>query len=474
MRLGSLALACALSAALLPAGAAAQDLLGVWRAASQHDRKLAVARAEHGASQTLREQADALWRPNLALSLGAGLGAQDTAMRGARFSAPGMGQVDEARFATSVNAGLATRVGIVAQQPLVNATRDAQRTQLQLGADMGEIAWRGAQTELMLRTAERYFALALADERVRVIERQVRAVGSARTEAHDRFQLGASPVTDTHEADAALAGVRAQQSAAALEAGIQRQALADSSGLAQPTAQLPVSQLVDLATDSLPSWLQAAESDNPRLRLLAQAVGVAQEKRRERGALGSATVDLIAQAAHERIAGSGDFGSARNRQLNGMVGVQVNIPLYTGGMREAQEREAAERVNQARAELDAAREEVAQQVRAAWHGLQAGTARITALQQGLTASAARLDATRLGREVGDRTTLDVLNAENDHAQAALALAQARVDQVLTRLRLAALADRLDEDLLAQLSATLAPAAAAGAPGAAPADRVNHS
>ena len=454
MKLRCLAFACGLAAALLPPSAWAQDLLSVWRAAAQQDRKLAVARAEHGASQTLREQAEALWRPNVGLNLGAGLGTQDTAMRGARFSAPGLGQVDEARFATSVNAGLATRVGIVAQQPLLNAARDAQRAQLRLGADMGETAWRGAQTELMLRTAERYFALAVAEERVRVIERQARAVDSARVEAHDRFQLGASPVTDTHEADAALAGVRAQQSAAALEASIQRQMLADSSGLAQPIAHLPVRPLA--AADALASWLQAADADNPRLRLLSQAVGVAEQKLRERGAAGSPTVDLVAQAAHERMAGSGDFGAARNRQLNGMVGVQLNIPLYTGGMVEAQAREAAERINKARAELDAAREEVGQQVRAAWQGLQAGAARISALEQGLGASAARLDSTRMGRAVGDRTTLDVLNAENDHAQAALALAQARSDQVLTRLRLAALADRLDEDLLAQVNAALVP------------------
>ncbi|HNK52560.1 MAG TPA: TolC family protein, partial [Ottowia sp.] len=171
---------------------------------------------------------------------------------------------------------------------------------------------------------------------------------------------------------------------------------------------------------------------------------------------GRATLDLVAQAGHERIAGGGDFGSARNRSLNGMVGVQLNIPLYTGGMREAQEREAAERLNQAMAELELAREDVAQQVRATWQGLQTGAARLAALQEGLVASRARLDATRLGREVGDRTTLDVLNAENAQADAELALAQARSDQVLTRLRLAALADRLDEALLTQVDATLAP------------------
>ncbi|HNK54310.1 MAG TPA: TolC family protein, partial [Ottowia sp.] len=217
----------------VPVGAWAQDLLTVWRAAAGHDQRLAVARAEHGASQTLRAQADALWRPQVGLNLGLGLGVQDTAMRGARFSAPGMGQVDEARFATSVTGGLATRVAVQAQQPLVNATRQAQQAQLRLGADMGDIAWRGAQADLMLRTTERYLALAVAQERVRVVERQWQAVSRSRAEAHDRYQLGASPITDTHEADAALAGVRAQQSAAELELSVQRDRLAGSTGLAQ-------------------------------------------------------------------------------------------------------------------------------------------------------------------------------------------------------------------------------------------------
>ncbi|HNJ44933.1 MAG TPA: TolC family protein [Ottowia sp.] len=438
----------------VPVGAWAQDLLTVWRAAAGHDQRLAVARAEHGASQTLRAQADALWRPQVGLNLGLGLGVQDTAMRGARFSAPGMGQVDEARFATSVTGGLATRVAVQAQQPLVNATRQAQQAQLRLGADMGDIAWRGAQADLMLRTTERYLALAVAQERVRVVERQWQAVSRSRAEAHDRYQLGASPITDTHEADAALAGVRAQQSAAELELSVQRDRLAGSTGLAQPRARLPLAPLAPV--EALPFWLAAAESDNPRLRLLAQAVALAEQKLRQHSVAGRATLDLVAQAGHERIAGGGDFGSARNRSLNGMVGVQLNIPLYTGGMREAQEREAAERLNQAMAELELAREDVAQQVRATWQGLQTGAARLAALQEGLVASRARLDATRLGREVGDRTTLDVLNAENAQADAELALAQARSDQVLTRLRLAALADRLDEALLTQVDATLAP------------------
>ena len=455
-----------LALALWPAAAQAQDLLSVWRAAEQHDRTLAVARAEHAATQARREQAEALRRPNVMLGLGAGLGAGDTRMKGAQFSAPGFGTSEGVDFATSVHAGAATRAALTARQPLLNRGRDAARAQLQLGADMGDSAWRSARDAVLLRTVERYFALAVAQEQLRVSERQAESVARATTEAHDRFQLGESPVTDTHEADAALAGVRAQVEAARLQRELAQQALSDSTGLPNPTARLPARSAAP--SETLQSWIDAAQSANPQLRLAAQGVTLAEQELRRRRAGDSVSVDLVAQAGFDRLGGRGEFGSASNRNANAMVGVQLNIPLYDGGMSRAQASEGARLLDKAQAQLEQAREQVAEQVRTAWLGGQAGQARVNALDDGLKASAARLDATRLGRQVGDRTLLDVLNAENDHARAALALAQARADQVQFRLRLAALADRLDEMALAEVNASLAPQEPPPAPPATPA------
>ncbi|TAN14004.1 MAG: transporter [Burkholderiaceae bacterium] len=448
-----LVIVAALSASvLLPAGARAQDLLSIWHAAAEHDLQLDVARADHGASETLRDQAAALGRPQVGITLGAGLGADDVTMRGARFSAPGMGQFDGARFATSVNGGLATRLGIVARQPLIDAARDAQQAELRLSADMGDTAWRDARTALMMTTAERYFALAVAEERVRVMQQQVDAFKQAQAEAHERYRIGAAPVTDTHEADAALASAEAQLAAAQLQSGTSRRVLADSTGLARPHAALPATEPAEV--QNWPYWEQAVQADNPRLRLLTQAIAVSEQKLHEQSVAGRPVVDLVARASQDRLAGGGDFGSAANRHIDGMVGVQITIPLGIDGMPEAREREAVMHLEKARAELDLARQQVGQQAYAAWDGLQAGTAQVKALAQGLKANAARLDATRLGHEVGDRTTLDVLNAENAYTEAQLALAQARSDQVLTRLRLAALADQLNEGVLGQVNATL--------------------
>lgn len=83
-----------------------------------------------------------------------------------------------------------------------------------------------------------------------------------------------------------------------------------------------------------------------------------------------------------------------------------------------------------------------------------GAARASALAEALTATLSRLDATRVGRQAGDRTTLDLLNAENDAARAELALLEARVALLLDRLRIAALVGRLDETQLQTVNASL--------------------
>jgi len=131
------------------------------------------------------------------------------------------------------------------------------------------------------------------------------------------------------------------------------------------------------------------------------------------------------------------------------------VPPFTGGYRDAKEEEARRLADKAAAEVERTRQEVAQQVRTAWLGLSVGTERVQALAEALSASMSRSDATHVGHEVGQRTTLDLLNAENDSASAQLALAQGRVGLLLDRLRLAAPVGQLVEGTLRSVNAELA-------------------
>jgi len=437
-----------LALAALPGLAGATDLLQAWQAAQQHDRELAVARAAHAAAQPQRDQAAALWRPGVGLTAAAGVANSETEMRGAQFSAPGMGPANGANVATSVTGGTATRWQLQASQPLYNPQRRAQQQQLRLQADMADLQWQAQQQQAMLRTAQRYLDVAVAQEALRVTGQQHAAVQKAAEEAQERYRVGSAPITDTHEANARLAALRASQVAAQVDLDVKRRLLADATGLpvAALQARLPAAPAAEqLATAlALEAWQQQAEDGNPGIRLQTLAAETARAEATKHRLEAAPSVDLVAQAGQERLHGSGVYGPAQNKSLNAMVGVQLTVPLYTGGWRSAKEEESLRLQDKAEAEALNTREQVAQQVQAAWLGLRMGAQRVHALEQAQVASRARLDATQTGHEVGDRTLLDLLNAQNDDAATALALAQARSALLIDHLRLALLAGQLDE------------------------------
>lgn len=448
----ALAAALALTAAA-PAGA--QGLVDAWRAARGHDAELDAARAARGAGATRTAQSAALWAPAVGLSASAGIGRSETSVDGARFATPAFGTSDGVAFRTSVD-GPSARVAVAARQPLWSGERRAQARQLELSAEAAEFEWQAAEQQAMLRTAERWLELSVAEEAVRVSERQRAALERALAEATERWRIGDAPVVGTHEARARHESVRAQRLAADTERELRAVALADLTGLPRDALRpgRPARAPAPDAVGPLERWLDAAATAHPAIRARETAVRIAREEaaRHARGA--GASVDLVAQASRDRIDGRGDFGPAASAGTQALIGVQFSVPLWTGGMRDAKHEEALRHVERAEAELERTRREVARAVRAAWLGLTAGAARADALEQARVASAARLASTRTGHEVGDRTTLDVLNAEGDFAQAELALAQARVGLLLDRLRLDAMAGRLDETGLASVDTAL--------------------
>ncbi len=436
--------------------AAAADLLDAWRAAQKNDLEFVAAQSARQAGEARREQGASLWRPSLQLTGAAGKASNSTSTTGAQFSAPAFGTVDGASFDTSVNNGNLTRWALEARQPLVNRERDARRRQLELSADVADLEWQSAQQSLMLRTAERYFDAALAADSLRVLRRQQAAVERTTTEIRDRFRLGDLPVTDTHEAAARAEAIRADVLAAETNLQLKQAALADVTGLAPTELQAlaPVDAVAPIGVPPLAQWLAEARTSNLQWRVQTAGTEAARQEAAKYSALAAPSLDLVAQVGQDRLSGNGDFGPASNHLNNAMIGVQLTVPLYTGGYRSARQDEALRLADKAATDADRTAQQVALQTRTAWLGLTVGAARAAALAESLKATRSRLDATRVGRQVGDRTTLDLLNAENDAARAELALLQARVSLLLDQLRLAALAGRLDEAQLQAVNASL--------------------
>lgn len=454
MRVAKTLLAAAALLASLSAPAA--DLLEVWRAASQNDPEAARAQAQAGQAQPRREQARALWRPGVELTGGAGLMTASSLINGAAFAAPGFGQSTGVSFGTSIDSGRASQWTLGLRQPLISGERRARSAQLEQAAEAAELEARLTRQNLMLHTSQRYFEAVLAARRLSLLQGQQQAVQRMLAEARDRFRLGDAPVTDIHEAEARALGLQAQ----VLEADNARQvslaALREASGL--PGLQAPLAQPSTADVPPTPAPLaqirEQALAEHPGLALLQARVAVAEAEVRSLGAAASVTLDLVAQASRQHLSGSGEHGLASSDARQQMLGLQLRVPLYTGGGRDARQQEAARAVEQARAELDLARLQISQQTRSTWLSLNTAPERVAALQAGLKAARARLAATRLGRSVGDRTTLDLLNAENDSTAAEWALMQGRIEVLQQSLGLEALLGQLDEGSLARVNARL--------------------
>ncbi len=445
-----------LAAALCAPSAHALDLLQTWEQARQHDPQMQVVQATRSSVQAYEAQAQSLWRPVVMGSATVGAMSADTRTTGAQFSVGGQPPMPGS-FATSASAAMSTRWSLQAKQALYSPERQAQQAQLQQAAGVAE--WRAdlAHQQFMLLTVQRYFQVLLAERQQQVLKNQLVAVERSLTEARDRFAIGDLPVTDTHEAAARASGLQAQWLAADSELQMARQVLAESTRLPTEALKLQAPKVTEPVTASptLDQVLAQVREANTGLRLKKAQWDVARQEVRKHQARGGITLDLVAQAGRDRLSGDGDFGPSGNTQSQQMVGLSLNVPLYTGGYRSAKLQEAVSAQAQAEAEYELAVQKAQQQARSVWLALQTGPARLSALQAAWQASTARLDATRLGRQVGDRTTMDLLQAQNDAAQSELAWLRAQTELLQTRLQLDALTGSLSVNSLQAINAQLA-------------------
>ncbi len=446
-----------LAAALFAPSAHALDLLQTWEQARQHDPQMQVVQATRSSVQAYEAQAQSLWRPVVMGSATVGAMSAETRTTGAQFAVGGQSPMPGS-FATSASAALSTRWSVQAKQPLYSPERQAQQAQLHQAAGVAE--WRAdlAQQQFMLLTVQRYFNVLLAERQQQVLKNQLSAVERSLTEARDRFAIGDLPVTDTHEAAARASGLQAQWLAADSELQMARQVLAESARLPTETLkpQAPKAAESAAASPLLDQVLAQVREANTGLRLKKAQWDVARQEVKKHQARGGITLDLVAQAGRDRLSGDGDFGPSGNTQSQQMVGLSLNVPLYSGGYRSAKLQEAVSAQAQAEAEYELAVQQTQQQARSVWLALQTGPARLSALQAAWKASTARLDATLLGRQVGDRTTLDLLQAQNDAAQSELGWLRAQTELLQTRLQLDALTGSLSVRSLQGLNAQLAP------------------
>ena len=171
-----------------------------------------------------------------------------------------------------------------------------------------------------------------------------------------------------------------------------------------------------LKLDPLASYVEKLKAQNIQLRMMSVQESIAKEEVTKYGISASPTLNAIAQSSRNVLTGSGDFGTASNTNTNNMIGLQLNIPLYTGGYRSSKQEESLLLLEKTRSDINQATLNLEKTLRNLWYSLQSSKDKLTVLKNTQKSSQDRLESTKKSYEVGSRTSLELLAAENELIQ----------------------------------------------------------
>ena len=294
-----------------------------------------------------------------------------------------------------------------------------------------------AEHELIVRTAQTYFDVLVAQDSLAAAQANKKAVSEQLASAKRNFEVGTATITDTREAQARFDLATATEIVAENDLRTKRIALDQLVGRSNVTPKalaVPVA-LPALAPAAVDDWVGPAQASHPAVRRAALGLDIARLETEKARAGHLPTVDAVASLGANRLSGSNSGSGAVGTTSNASIGVQVAMPLFAGFSVQNRIKETLSLEQRSRNDLDAAGRGVAQATRVAFFGYQSGQAQVKALEAAESSSKLALEATQLGYRVGVRVNLDVLNSQRELFTTQRDLSKARYDVLLAGLRL---------------------------------------
>ena len=425
----ALSLVLGLAAALPARG---ETLLELYQSARAFDATYLAARAQAESEVYRAEQAEALLRPSASLSGSAGR-VETNPLIGPSFGSN------------------ALAIGLAGRYPLYNQTSSASVAQARKALQASRSVLELAEQDLIVRVTQAYFDVLAAQDTLATTRASKVAISEQLASAKRNFEVGTATITDTREAQARFDLGTFQELAAENDLLNKRIALDQLVGRPNTApAQLAIPVMLPAAPSDVQDWASRAESQHPLIWRARIALDVARLEVEKARAGKLPVVDAVAGLN----AGRGTTGVATGSNTSASLGVQLSLPLYTGGAVENRIAETLVLEDKARSDLDTALRSVSQATRTAFNALQSGLGQVRALEAAESSSQLALEATQLGYRVGVRVNLDVLNAQTQLFTTRRDLARARYDVLVNTLRLRQAAGELKPEDVAAINVLL--------------------
>jgi outer membrane protein len=432
-------LATMVAGALLAMNAHALDLIEALNAAQAYDSQFMSARAAREASAEKLPQGRSGLLPSANLS-----GSYSKIEGNGSFTIPSAFQ----RTLDYSSKGYQLQL----KQPIFNLASIDLFSQGKLQTAIGDVQFEQAKMDLLLRVSQAYFDVLAAQDTINFIQAQKSAITEQLASAKRNFEVGTATITDTHEAQARYDLTSAQEIAATNDLEVKRNALAVVIGNV-PSNLNQLSSGIKLSTPepaNIDKWVENAATGNIGVVAQKLALDIAKLEISRNRAGHFPTFDAIASRSRTQGFSSDPLAVIESTSL----GVQLNIPLFSGFAVTSKVREAIALENKASADLDTAKRNASQAARTAYLGVQSGLSQVKALEAAEVSSNSALESNKLGYEVGVRINIDVLNAQQQLYSTRRDLAKARYDTLINSLKLKAATGSLTESDIAQINSLL--------------------
>ncbi|HQR03859.1 MAG: TolC family outer membrane protein [Proteobacteria bacterium] len=426
-------------------GALGADLLAAYRDARDFDAQFASAAASAEAGREALPQGRAGLLPTIVATANNGRTQVD-------FRAhPPINMGADIKYHTS---GWA----VTLSQPLFRWDRIAGYRQGQARVAQTEAQFGLARQDLILRVTQAYFDVLQASEALASAEASRKAITEQLDEAKRSFEVGTKTIVEVHDAQARYDLANAQEIVARNDLAVKRQQLRIFTGKdyealrdLKAGATLPRPD-----PDNIDRWAESAETGYYGVQAAQAGLEVADQEISRQRAGHLPSLDAVAtrgRASQTAALFAGNVGPG-NDITSTTLGVQLTIPLFAGGAVSSAVDQAVALKNKASADLDNARRSASLQARQAYLGVTAGLSQVKALEAALVSSQSALASNKLGFEVGVRTNIDVLNAQSQYYDTRQKLVKARLDTLLSLLRLKGAAGTLGEEDVQAINALL--------------------
>jgi outer membrane protein/protease secretion system outer membrane protein len=340
------------------------------------------------------------------------------------------------------------------RQPIVNMQRWLQFEQAKSIVEEAEANLEKELQNLVVRVAGAYFEALLADEQLELVLAQKTTFSAMLDAAQKAIVAGSGTRTDIDDARSRLDMAVAQELEARQNQDLTKRQL-------QLLINQPVTKLATLNVGALKlvlpepanvnMWTQKAEEASPEIKSLRARLEASKREVSKAQAGHLPTLDAIAQWSNS---GSENITRINSRYETKSVGIQLSIPLYSGGYVSSTIRQAVAEQIRAEETLEALRRDLGVRVHKEFRGMTEGVLRVRALEQAVRSAEQMMRSTQMSLKAGTRTQLDVLNAQQQYTLALRDLAQARFVYLMSKVKLSALAGEDAVSSVDQVNAAL--------------------